>query len=414
MATQVHPVQRLRVDEESSFATDQSGSIGSFKEVPAIEGSMQFTHDEEMLDPGQLVQHIDQQNEKIRGVRGGTLSFDVALAPTGVAADSSTTAVQSALGEIFKTIMGGETLAQGDTINDAGAAATDFDVTNVGRWKVGGAIGLINSAGVLEVTEIESISSNNLAFKRSFSFTPSNGATCYNAASYHMAKKPGTTLQFAAEGIVDDDRWLLCGCQLASWTFRFESGTIPIVSLSFTVAGWLHGEDASTPLTGASLGTSTYANYSPIATKDSAFIVGTVTNATRQSGLKASAFSVTPNVQYGTITAPGGSGESDVICEYVRLRQPPTFSAQFTAPFEDETWRAHKEALDDMYCWIEFGQTAGKMVVISLPTVQVIDTPRVDAAGIASQQVSLEARLDSETSGDTSEFAQSVARIHFL
>ena len=272
----------------------------------------------------------------------------------------------------------------------------------------------MNASSILEVSEIKSISSNNLAFKRTFSFTPSNGATCFNSASYHVAKNPTTTLQFAVEGIVDDDRWLLVGCQLESWSFNFTAGQVPTMSLSFQVAGWIHGEDASTPLTGAALGTSTYTNFQPIALKDSAFIMGTVTNATRQSGLKASSISISPNLVYTPITSPGGSGSSDIITDFVRTRQVPTFSGQFTLPFEDETYRNHKENKDDLYVWFEFGQTQGNMVVLSLPTVQIVDVQRVDAAGIASQTVNFEARLDSETSGDTGEYAQAVARIHLL
>lgn len=414
MAIEVHPVQRIRVDEESTFATDQSGSLGSFKEVPAVEGSATWTTNQETLDPGQLVQHIDQQNEKILGIKSGTLSFDIPLAPTGVAADNSTTSVQSALGEILKTICGGETLAQGDTINDAGAASTDFDVSNVARWGVGRPIGLLNASSVLEVTEIESISSSNLVMKRDFSFTPSNGAVCYNSASYHIAKNPTTTLQFAVEGLIDDDRWLLVGCQLESWSFNFESGQVPTASLSFTVAGWIHGEEASTPLTGVSLGTSTYANFSPVAMKDSAFLMGVAGNAARQAGMAVSSFSISPNLAYRPITSPGGSASSDIITRYVRTRQAPTFSGQFTIPFEDESWRNRKENRDDMYMQLEIGQTAGSMVVLSLPTVQVVDVQRVDSAGIAAQTVNFEARLDSETSGDTGEYAQSVARLSFL
>lgn len=419
MAIEVHPVARIRVEEETTFATDQTGSLGNFKEVPAVEGTPTLTISQEALNPGQLVQHIDAWNEKILGVKSASLSFDIPLAPTAVAADSSTTSVQNALGEMLKSMMGTETLAQGDTINDAGAAATDFDVSNISRWSTPGppgrAVGLVNTSGILEVTEVESSSGSNLAFKRDFSFTPTNGATVYNSATYSMATNPTTTLQFVVEGIVSDDRWILLGCQMSSWSFTFEPGGVPRLSLTFEAAGWIHGEDGATNLTSSALGTSTYTNFSPRVLSDSAFIIGTVTAAARQSGLNAAAFSVTPNLSFQSNTSPGGSASSDIITSWTRVRTGPTFSGQFTIPFEDETWRNHKESKDDLYCQIEIGNKIGNMIVISFPTIQITDVQRVDNAGIASQNVSFEARLDTETSeGTASDFGQSVCRIHFM
>ena len=406
-------VGRVRIEEESSFASDLSGSIGSFKDLPVIEGTGQLTVSQETIPPGQLQQHIDGYPEMLLGIKSASLSFDVNLYATGTAADDSTTSIQTALGEILKQIMGGETLAQGDTINDAGPAVGDFDVSNVARWNEGGAIGLTNQA-VLEVTEVESISASNLVFKREFSFTPSNGATCYNSAGYHLAENPTGSIQAAVEGINTDDRFLLLGGQLDSWTFTFEPGQLPRCSITLKFAAWIHAEDASTPFNSAALADASY-THAPVLLTNSDMLVGTITTASRPTALCASSFTFAPNMSYVPVNCPGATNSSDIIKQWQRVRSAPVISGQFTIPFEDETWRAHKESRTDMYFWLQVGNAIGNTVCLSAPTIQITDVQVVDVGGVSMQNVSWVGRLDAETSESTAtELGQSAFRIHFL
>ena len=409
-------VGRVRVEEEAggSFAVDASGSIGSFKDLPVIEGTGQLQVPQESLPPGHLQQHIDGYPEELLGVKSASLSFDVNLHATGTAADSSTTSIQTALGELLKQTLGGETLAQGDTINDAGAAATDFDVSNVGRWSEGGAIGLLDSSSNMEVTEVESISSNNLVMKRNFSFTPSNGATCYNSAGYHLAENPSTSIQAAVEGINTDDRWLLLGGQHDAISFTLENGQLPRVSKTLKFASWIHAEDAGTPFNSGSVGDASY-TQSPVVLMDSELLVGTVGTAARPTALKASQMTLNLNLSYVPVTSPGGTGASDIIVQWQRVRSAPVVSGSFTIPFEDETWRAHKESRTDMYWFLQIGQTAGSVVALSAPTIQIVSVDVVDVNGVSMQTVSWRGRLDEETSESTAtELGQSAFRAHFL
>lgn len=407
-------VGRVRVEQEVSFATDASALIGSFKDLPIIEGTGSLTITEETLPPGDLQQHIDGYPKELLGVRSASLSFDVNLYATGTAANNLTTSIQTALGEVLKQIMGTEGLEQGDTINDAGAAVTDFDVTNEDRWAVGGALGLLDSNSNMQVSEIESKSINNLVFKRNFGFVPSNGAVCYNSAGYWLGENPIGSLQAAVEGLNTDDRFLLLGGQLDSWTFTLENGALPRMSVTLKFAAWIHAEDAATPFNVAALGDASY-TQSPVVLMDSELLVGTVGAASRPTALKASEMGFNPSLTFEPVTSPGGVGASDTVVQWKRTRSVPVIAGTFTVPFEDESWRVHKESRTDMYFWLQIGQTAGSVVCLSAPTIQIVDVAVSDANGVSVQQVSWRGRLDEETSESTAtERGQSAFRLHFL
>ena len=129
-------VGRVRIEQESAFATDASGSIGSFKDLPIIEGTGQLTVTQETVPPGHLQQHIDGYPEELLGVKSASLSFDVNLYATGTAADSSTTSIQTALGEILKQVMGGETLAQRSTTQALWRHRSMCRMSDAGLWVV--------------------------------------------------------------------------------------------------------------------------------------------------------------------------------------------------------------------------------------------------------------------------------------
>ena len=278
---------------------------------------------------------------------------------------------------------------------------------------MGSTLGLINSAGILEITEIESISGNTLSFKRNFSFTPSNGATCYNAASYHLAENPTGSIQAAVEGLNTDDRFLLLGGQLDSIGFNFENGQLPRLSLTLKFAAWIHAEDASTPFNSAALADASY-TQSPILLMDSELLVDVVNTGARPTALKASQMTLDLSLTYEPVTSPGGVAASDIITQWQRVRSVPVVSGQITIPFEDETWRVHKENRQDLYWTLHIGQTAGSSVTLSVPTMQVVDVQVVDVNGISMQNVSWRGRLDEETSESTAtELGQSAFRIHF-
>ena len=124
----VSPVQLIQAMTESSFAADMTGSLGSFTAIPFQEGTASVSLVQEMHDPMHAVQHHHDYREEILGEKSCSIQFTMPLAPTGTAADASTAAVQSALGLLLKTCMGGEDLGNG---TGPGRALLDLEIHSV-------------------------------------------------------------------------------------------------------------------------------------------------------------------------------------------------------------------------------------------------------------------------------------------
>lgn len=415
------PVQRLRVYEEpnGSFATDNSGSMGSFLEVPAREGTMQLTLGREVLPVGHLQQHIDGMAEKVLGRKTWSLSFTVNLETFTTRAGDGVTAAQGALGRILKATMGGQNLGVGDTVNDASPSSNGFDVATAARWASGGAMGAATGAGgALEVRPIQSLSSSTVTLKQNYSSAVTNGADLYNAATYYLETGDGdviTTLQFAAEGLEQDDRWLLMGGQLESMAIEAGPSTVP--SITFTIKGvdwdYADGNDTSGTLTGSTLGLSTYLNAKTLIVKDSELRCGTVGTATITSTLiDAPAYTFSPNLSYIEHFTPGGV---ENVKGWVRAHQPPAITGTIQRPFEGVGWKTDMESRVDKYVWLQIGTSVTDgAVVIDAPTVQITNWQRVDIGGIAGEEITWEARLDTDVGGAVTDIALSAFRIHLL
>src|SRR5688500_17962527 len=101
MTVHISSVQRARVYNEGTFATDGSGaSIGSFLNLPFIEGTMSLSLDEPMESPMFVQQYPDAQPLKVHMPKRGKASFEINLAGLGLASGGPRS--QSALGLLFE------------------------------------------------------------------------------------------------------------------------------------------------------------------------------------------------------------------------------------------------------------------------------------------------------------------------
>lgn len=415
MTIEVHAVQALRVYSEPAFATDYSGSAGSFTYVPIRENSASITLTRDTLDPQQLVQHIDEYRKEVLGKRSATLSFTMNLAPTGVAANTSTSSATGALGTLLKAVMGGEQKGQGST-SAAGSTATVINVqTGHGsRFSVGGALGWVNASSVLEVREIESISTDAITLKHALSGSPASTNNIFNVATYYMTANPSESLQFIVEGLESDDRWLLMGGQaVGGMTVALDvtGAALPAVTFNFTFANWKDSGETSSSLTGT-LATASYTNYSPIVGEAGDFRVFTVgaSTLTTSTAVHASVIAFTPKLSYVPYTSPSGT---NTVLRWVKGRNMPPVEGTFTLPFQDVTWWTAKNNRTDKAVFYQFGTAAGSAALLSAPTVQVTNPQRAaDAGGLAAQTVAWKGRRDTDTGASTTDIAKSPFRIH--
>lgn len=416
MSTEVHSVQRLRA-YIGAIGTDSSGSIGSFTDLPMIEGTGNLTLTRDELDPAHLVQHIDEGRERVLGKRKATLSFSMNLAPTGTAATNSVSSVTSPLGMILKAVMGGEQLGEGSVA----AAGSTSSVVNVSagdgaQWaNAGQMMGWTNSAGVVEWREVESRSTDAITLKRAFSGTPQTSDPLYNVATYYMTASPSTVLDFLVEGLESDDRWLLNGCQLeGGMTIALDltGGQLPRVTFTFGAASWYSSSETSSSITGT-LGTATYSAYNPIVGETGAFEVWTVGTSTYASTqlIPVSACTFEPHINFVAVTAPNGT---NTVKEWKKVRNADSpVQGQFTALYEDLTWFNHRNSKTDLAVQYVAGTAAASALILSAPTVQALNPQRVsDAGGMAAQTVMWKGRRDTDVGSSTTDIAKSPFRIH--
>lgn len=409
-------VQLMQAFTESTFGTDATGSLGSFTAIPFQEGTAQFTIDREQHNPLQSLQHVHDYQEEILGKKAATLRFTLPFMATGTAPASTVAAVQSPLGLLLKNVMGGETLGTGSTAA-AGWTAVTGDAA-AGTFSKGSAVGWVNSSSELELRPLKNVSGATLTNKLAFSGSPSNGNVLYSAATYYLTSDPDASLQFVVRGLESQDEFVLLGGQLDSMTFNLPlDGSIPTVQFAFKFASWLYGADSAGSASLTDLTPVTYSNFDPIVGHQGRLLVqtnGTTTySASSLPTVHASALSFEPALAYAPITSPSGV-QGILRWRMTRASGTPRIAGSFSTFFENTSdFFAARDSKLDKLIWYQNGLTAGSAWAIEVPTAQFGPVQRVNAGGIASQQVMFKGRRDGDIASATTDQHFSPIRIHF-
>lgn len=416
MTIELHAVQRIRAFSESTFGADSSASIGSFTDLPIIEGSATLATNRDELDPGHLVQHRVEGRERLLGKRAATLSFQMNLAPSGTPGTNGVSSITGPLGMLLKAVMGGEQLAEG-SIAAAGSTAIIINVSagDGAHWQYGGQVmGWANSAGIVEWREVKSRSTDAITLKRGFSGVPATSDVLYNKATYYFTANPAESLAFLVEGLENEDRWLLTGGQaVGGLTIAIDvtAGTIPRVTFSMTFARWYASDETGSSIVGT-LGTATYSATNPIvgeAGNFASWVAGAPTFSTTQA-VHVSALAFEPHVTFVPYTSPSGV---NTIKQWVAGRNADSpVQGQFTTVYQDTTWFTRRNSKTDVALMYVAGVTGADSFIISAPTTQVLNPQRApDASGLAGQIVMWKGRRDTDTA-QTTDIAKSPLRIH--
>jgi hypothetical protein len=421
MTVHITNVQRARAYAEGSFATDGSGaSIGSFLDLPFVEGTMNIELNEPMETPGIVQQYQDAQPLKVHMPKRAKASFEINLAGLGLASGGPRT--RSPLGALLYVALGVEDLGTGSTIT-TGASATSLPLSSAAGLEKGNAIAAATGpGGRLEMREIKNIATNTATLKHALSSSPANSSTIYAAATYvpyTAVNSAARSLQLLVEGLEPDDRFLLLGGQVESVTFSVANGMIARMSFTWKFANWFYADGVNTAgdFVGPTLAAATYANTVPVVVKDSELTMYTAGTSTYTSPLDAMEYEITLNLSYIEHLAPGGTNN---IVRYVRARTVPLVAGSFTIPYESETWRTSKASKTVHSFSLQIGSspttTTGGGVLITAPAVQVVDVQQVDAGGIRAQRVSWEGTIDSDITSPTAndDLHNAAFRVHLF
>lgn len=418
----VQNVSRIRayIEPNGSLATDHTGTLGDFWDIPFIEGTAEITIEQPTKDPMYARQNRDDHNEEILGVKRATAKFQLNLSvPDSRAGNGVAMATTAPIGRLLGLVLGGSNYGTGDTVNDAGATTSSFTVANGSRWSEGGCLGWADANGVLYLREIEEVDSNDITLKMALPSAPSNSDPLYNCASFYPDNHDSDeveTLQLIVEGLGNagdgyHESWVLMGGQIEeAFTLELTNGEIPKVGFSFTFADWEHGDEAS--MTPAALGNATYANTNERLIADSELRIATVgTSTLTNTEVHASEIAIEPQFKYVESTSPSGTNN---IAAYVMDGSHPKVQGSFKAPYQDQTWFNARNAKTDKAIFFQIGssETYGA-ILIAVPTVQITDFQREDQNGLMGQMVSWKGRLDEDTTETTSTYLGiSPFRIH--
>lgn len=410
----VEQTKLVQVLSETTFGTDETGSLGSFTAVPVQEGTAVFTLDRQTQNHMAMLQHVHGHQEEVLGRKSATLKFTIALAPTGTASASGVAAVQGALGLILKAVMGGQDLGTGSTFS-SGWTATSGDVGSGTGFSKGTAVGWVNTSNVYEMRPLKNVSSNTLTTKLAFSSTPANSNVAYSCATYYLTSDPAESLQFVVRGLESQDEFVLLGGQLDTMTFSTPlDGTIPTIAFGFKFASWMYGADAAGSASLTDITPTAITNFDPIVGHAGRLLVqtnGTTTySASALPTVNASAITIAPSIPY--IPVPSPSGVEGIYRWHITRNGQPRVSGSFSTFFEDTTLFSARDSKLAKLIWYQIGLTAGSSVAIEIPTAQFTNVQRVDSGGISGVMVEFKGRNDGDISSASGDQDLSPLRIH--
>lgn len=410
---------RARVAVESgraNFAVDQTASPSNFIDVPAVQGTIQVGTQQAHLTPDIVQQFRNAHVKHVLGARSATLALTLNAHSTGTAYTGNNafaTAANYALRRILGAVMGvadnGTTQASATTVQ-AGSTASVVNVTS-GHGNTLGAPGRVIGVvinGRVEAREILSVTANSVTVKQQFSAAPSTGAAVYWGITFALAEDPVDTLQWILEGYETSDRFAVFGSQ-GGMSIELSLGELPRIALNLAAASWAK-------LSTASLASASYANHLGIsAVVDSEFIVGTgtITATQTRNVVPWTQSTWTPAFGYTPIRSPAG------VQTMLGFRGDRSrgVTGQFTTYLDGSAldWWSQDASRADLSMWQQIGSTAGSIVCLSAPTVQITTTPvRADAGGLTGVTVGWEGRNDEAIASPSSDRERSAFRIHVL
>lgn len=414
MSIELEAAQGLWVTNETAgnYATDYIGVFpASFLAVPYKEGTLQRTLPQAMLDPMTGKIFADCHSVKQLGTKkGGNLSFTQALHSHGIDLNGTNalpTVTNWPAWILNRTIMGGAQASSVPGTNTVVVSATTTAITVTSghgvRFFAGGAIGcLVN--GRIEAREVKSVSGDVVTLKQALSAAPATSSIVRGAVTFFLTEDPQESLQFIQEGLEQDDRFQYRGLQ-GSMSFNLPMGELAEISYALTGATW--GKlTAAAPQPIAC----TYPRFEPVACISAELTVPVVGTTTRVA-VGQSAMTFEPQIAYAPVTSGMGV---ETIGRMKRQQARPVCKGSFTIPYEDNTWLAARDSRQSRAFNQQLGSTPGGTVLLTMPTVQVVDVQRTASGeGIAGQTVAVEARHDEDTVSNT-ELTRSAFRIHYL
>lgn len=422
MPAAISRLQRIRVFEESTFATDMSASIASFQDVRAI-GPIDAALPPGFLKDDSLRQRPYEDRKDIQGPRGrAKFALKCYLMPSGVALTNASTAPaapRTATGRILKAALAGGWFSDKGDLAVAASTTILVKATVGTRFSAGRAICVPTGAGgAYEMRVASGISVNDISLKMATTNAQTNGAAILNTETFC----PGDPtilggLQFVVESPARKAIVWLRGAQLVGgFSLDIPLKGLPILTLNIEAADWYRDHEAavSTPLNGSSIAAATYTDGDPQPFIKSTLLWGSA-GVTTLGTLDIYEAKFTPSWSCLEVTAPDGPNgirgwypdKPEPLGTFMFKCRVDDASPYNTGFFDDMVARTDKQAL------IQIGNTAGNIYGIDLSRLQIIDVQDIGVQGNVRQwQVTCKVLEDTNATDMTTRLRTALWRLH--
>jgi hypothetical protein len=417
MTVQVSALGRTRIAVEAAFATNETGTLANFVDLPVVENSGTFVPLTDHLEPElqQQFLHSYTNSKMVLAKKSSTLALTTYLAGTGAPNTGNLAWPTSwALDRLLTTLMGVKTQGtpQGAaTLVGVGSTTTSVVVQTPHGTSLGspGAAYAVLINGRYEAREILSCTATTLVPKVAHSAAPPQNAPVIWATSFSLTNNTAgflSTLQMLVEGQEADDEFAGLGMQ-GTLAVDITQGQIAKLSTQLTGASWLR-------TSGISFGAATVANFSPIAHMTSELILGTgtITSTQTRNLVSHSSSTWTPGMANLPVTSPEGPADSGII-GWKRARGRAITGQVQVYDDAATNWITADTNRTDLSLFQQVGMTTSGIVLLSAPTIQLsVVPPRTPANDLYGFLVSWAGRNDEAIAAPSNDAQRSAFRIH--
>lgn len=395
-----------QVNVKSKIASTFLGIEGTFGTLPStmyrsfpVAGTIELGHSQTEIENETESTKLYDRKNTVRGLKGGSVKFDMYPRSTLVAYSGSNTPAENYQQQLLKAVFGGHQTSTGSVVTTGAASTTSVPVDNVSYFSRG-QFALFTTTGGLEPAMVISSSATALTVSPALTSAPASASVVANMDNFYPTDLNSYTLAFQRAFVDSSDmQWTYKGCKVNGFDLKIERDKAIVCSVELEAKDWVSGSQSIA---------TTYATES-LAAPFAAVGVSCSLQATSVSTrthypLESVAFKVTPGLVFleelgGVQGATGVMRTSDRTFAEATVK----FRADSQADFN---WNAQTDM--QLHVMVPKVDANGvrRWIIASMPTCQIVGTPKwSDADGRLICEVVLKSKLNSLVSGPSSELS---------
>lgn len=242
-------LQCLLWDDEAAWG-DTVTSMSGAKKLTILEpiDTSGLTH--EMMEPGRVVQYLNENTAGVPGIMGGTFSYSLYLCGHGSTTAGAITLsdLENHLGWVIGAVKSSP--PDGTTVSGGASTTTSIDTVASGTFAPGqlfrvGAKGDAGADGQWGVVNTHTLTA--LTSRTAFAAAPANAAVVYTAANVHTLETPSAANSAIAgyryQIFTANQQFICHGCFPTAIAFSLNPGELPKVTITVEVSWWEYSAD---------------------------------------------------------------------------------------------------------------------------------------------------------------------------